>query len=102
MTGTVGKYCSAIIRRENNIAFELLNRMEKRFNLHKLVATLKVQFNNARQSENADIDEWADRLLALADKACRDLPDIGADDVCLLKCVDIFTFELSGPCRVAR
>jgi hypothetical protein len=32
MTGTVGKYCSAIIRRENNIAFEeLLNRMEKRF-----------------------------------------------------------------------
>jgi hypothetical protein len=26
--------------------------MEKRFNLHKLVATLQVQFNNARQSEN--------------------------------------------------
>jgi hypothetical protein len=39
--------------------------MEKRFNLHKLVATLQVQFNNARQSENEDIDEWADRLLAL-------------------------------------
>jgi hypothetical protein len=76
MTGTVGKYCSAIIRRENNIAFEeLLNRMEKRFNLHKLVPTLQVQFNNARQNENEDIDEWADRLLALADKAFRDLPD---------------------------
>ena len=76
MTGTAGKCCSAIIRRENNIAFEeLLNRMEKRFNLHKLVATLQVQFNNARQSENEDIDEWADRLLALADKAFCDLPD---------------------------
>jgi hypothetical protein len=34
-----------------------------------------VQFNNARQSENEDIDEWADRLLALADKAFCDLSD---------------------------
>ena len=49
--------------------------MEKRFNLHKSVATLKVQFNNARQSENVNIDEWIDGLLAQADKACRDLPD---------------------------
>ena len=76
MTGAAGKYCSAIIRREKNIAFEeLVNRMEKRFNLRKLVATLQVQFNNARQSENEDIDEWTDRLIALADKAFCDLPD---------------------------
>jgi hypothetical protein len=76
MTGTAGKYCSAIIRREKNIAFkELVNRMEKRFNLRKLVATLQVQFNNARQGENEDIDEWANRLIALADKPFRDLPD---------------------------
>ena len=76
MTGTAGKFCSAILRREKNITFqELVNRMEKRFNLRKLVATLQVQFNNARQSENEDIDEWADRLLALADKAFRDLPE---------------------------
>ena len=76
MTGTAGKYCSAIIRREKNIAFEeLVNRMEKRFILCKLVATVQVQFNNARQSEIEDIDEWADRLLALALKAFRDLPD---------------------------
>ena len=76
MTGTARKYCSAIIRMEKNIAFEeLANRMEKRFNLRKLVATLQVQFNNARQSEKEDIVEWADRLLPLADKAFRDLPD---------------------------
>jgi hypothetical protein len=49
--------------------------MEKRFNLHKSEATLQVQFNNARQSENEDIDEWADGLLVLADKAFRNLPD---------------------------
>jgi hypothetical protein len=52
MTGTAGKYCSAIIRREKNIAFEeLVNRMEQLFILRKLVATVQTQFNNARQSE---------------------------------------------------
>jgi uncharacterized protein YlxP (DUF503 family) len=67
MTGTAGKYCSAIIRREKNIAFkELVNRMEKRFNLRKLVATLQVQFNNARQSEIEDFDEWPTKLFVIS------------------------------------
>ena len=75
MTGTAGKYCSAIIRREKNIAFEeLVSRMEKRFILRKLVATVHMQFNNARQSEIVDIVEWADMMLALAHKAFHDLP----------------------------
>ena len=61
--------------------------MEKRFNLHKSVPTLQVQFNNARQSENEDIDEWADRLLALADKACCGLPDeYGTNQVVITLC----------------
>jgi chromatin segregation and condensation protein Rec8/ScpA/Scc1 (kleisin family) len=36
---------------------QLLNRMGKRFNLHKLVATLQVQFNKARQSEMVVYEE---------------------------------------------
>lgn len=76
MTGTAGKYCSAIIRREKNTAYEeLVIKMEKCFYLRKLAVTVQVQFNNARQSEKEDIDEWVDRLLALADKAFPDLPD---------------------------
>jgi hypothetical protein len=76
------------------------------FILRKLVATVQTQFNNARQSEIVDSDEWADRFLALAHKAFRDLPDeyvtsdFGADTVCLLKFLDIFTFGMSGTCRV--
>jgi hypothetical protein len=49
--------------------------MEQLFILRKLVATVQTQFNNARQGEIVDSDEWADRLLALAHKAFRDLPD---------------------------
>jgi hypothetical protein len=47
----------------------------ERFILRKLVATVHMQFNNARQSEIVDIVEWADMLLALAHKAFHDLPD---------------------------
>jgi uncharacterized protein YlxP (DUF503 family) len=42
--------------------------MEKRFNLRKSVATLQVQFNNARQSENDDIDEWARWVVSIGYK----------------------------------
>jgi hypothetical protein len=87
MTGTAGKYCSAIIRREKNIAFEeLVSRMEKRFILRKLVATVHMHTKKETQSSFLSVPS--------------NLSDFGADTVCLLKFLDILTFEMSGTCRV--
>jgi hypothetical protein len=75
--------------------------MEKRFNLHKSEATLQVQFNNARQSENEDIDEWADGLLVLADKAFRNLPDEYVTNQVVIKlcqgCLDTNVGSVAAP-----
>ncbi|VDI04227.1 Hypothetical predicted protein [Mytilus galloprovincialis] len=49
--------------------------MEKRFNLRKLTETVRIQFQSARQSPGEDLDDWAERLLSLADKAFGELPE---------------------------
>ena len=37
--------------------------------------TAQVQFNNARQTPDELLEDWADRVLSLATRAFRDLPE---------------------------
>lgn len=76
VTGTAARYCLGRVRRDKNIQYsDLVRCMEKRFNLKKLPETIRIQFQSARQFPGEDLDEWAERLLNLADKAFTDLPE---------------------------
>ncbi|CAC5424755.1 unnamed protein product [Mytilus coruscus] len=76
VTGNAARFCHGRVRRNKNISYaELIKCMEKRFNLRKLTETVRIQFQSARQSPGEDLDDWAKRLLSLADKAFGDLPD---------------------------
>ena len=76
VTGVAARFCLGRVRRNKNITFsELVKCMEKRFNLKKLTETVRIQFQSARQSPGEDLDDWAERLLSLADKAFPDLPE---------------------------
>lgn len=50
-------------------------KIEKRFNFVDLPETLQIQFMGAHQNHNDKVEDWADRLLSLATKAFRDLPE---------------------------
>jgi hypothetical protein len=77
--GTVGKYCSAIIRRENNIAFEDTDKHLRTFQISQ-----KMKPNHHFLSVPSN------------------LSDIGADNVCLLKCVDINPIDQVMPQHQAQ
>ena len=72
----VGEYYTAIIIRDLNIDyFELMARIEKRFIFGDLLETLQIQFMGAHQNHNEKLEDLADRLLSLATKAFRNLPE---------------------------
>ena len=47
-------------------------KIEKRFGFRELP---EVQFNNARQTPEELLEDWADRVLSLATRAFGDLPE---------------------------
>jgi hypothetical protein len=53
---------------------DLIRKLEKRFGFRELPETAQVQFNNARQTPEELLEDWADRVLSLATRAFRDLP----------------------------
>ncbi|VDI78143.1 Hypothetical predicted protein, partial [Mytilus galloprovincialis] len=67
VTGNAARFCLGRVRRNKDISYaELVKCMEKRFNLRKLTETVRIQFQSARQSPGEDLDDWAERLLSLA------------------------------------
>jgi hypothetical protein len=54
---------------------DLIWKLEKRFGFRELSETAQVQFNNARQTPDELLEDWADLVLSLAIRAFRDLPE---------------------------
>jgi hypothetical protein len=52
---------------------DLIRKLEKRFGFRELPETAQVQFNNARQTPEELLENWADQVLSLATRAFRDL-----------------------------
>jgi hypothetical protein len=55
---------------------DLILKIEKRFGFRELPETAQVQFNNARQTPEELLEDWADRVLYLATRAFGDLPEV--------------------------
>ncbi|KAH3724157.1 hypothetical protein DPMN_049967 [Dreissena polymorpha] len=53
----------------------VVEKLERRFGYRELPETAMVTFSSATQREEESLDEWADRVLTLAGKAFRELPD---------------------------
>jgi hypothetical protein len=54
---------------------DLIRKLEKRFGFRELPEMAQVQFNNARQTPEELLEDCADRVLSLATRAFRDLPE---------------------------
>ncbi|KAH3831057.1 hypothetical protein DPMN_104318 [Dreissena polymorpha] len=54
---------------------EVVDKLERRLGYRELPETARVTFSGARQGEEESVDDWTDRVLTLAGKAFRDLPE---------------------------
>ena len=54
---------------------EMVEKLEKRFGFRELPETAMVNFSGAQQGADETLDDWADRVLTIAGKAFRELPD---------------------------
>ncbi|MCG7879650.1 MAG: zinc finger domain-containing protein, partial [Candidatus Thiodiazotropha endolucinida] len=62
--------------REPNLPYyDVISRMEARFAFRELQETSQLAFLNCNQNRDEKIEEWTDRVLTLATKAYRNLPD---------------------------
>lgn len=68
-------YTYIISRNQNIDYFDLLRKIEKRFNFVDLPKTLQVQLIGANQNAGEKLEDWADKLLSLATKAFCELPE---------------------------
>ena len=76
MTGKANDFFANIVESYDNLEFfDIVKKFEKRFGYQDLPETATVAFNTARQEAEEDLDDWADRVMTLATKAFRDLPE---------------------------
>lgn len=76
LEGKASEFYALRVKRNRNVEYGgLVWKLEKQFGIKELPETAQVQFQNARLVLEESLDDWADRVLSLATKAFRDLPD---------------------------
>ena len=76
LTDKASEYYALVMDREVELGYiEVVDKLERRFGYRELPETARVTFSGARQGEEESVDDWADRVLTLAGKAFRDLPE---------------------------
>ena len=54
---------------------EVIEKLEKRFDFQDVPEMSLIQFHNCKQEKHDSLEDWADRVLSLANKAFRELPE---------------------------
>ncbi|KAH3842929.1 hypothetical protein DPMN_116434 [Dreissena polymorpha] len=76
LTDKASEYYALVMDREVELGYiEVVDKLERRFGYRELPETARVTFSGARQGEEESVDDWADRVLTLAGKAFRGLPE---------------------------
>jgi hypothetical protein len=69
-------YYALLVERNKDMAYKDPKiKLEKRFGLRELPETAQVQFSNVRQTPDELLEDWVDRVLSLATRAFRELPE---------------------------
>lgn len=76
LEGKAAEFFASLHEREPNLPFfDVVSRMESRFAFRELQETSLLAFMNCSQNKDEKVEEWADRVLTLATKAFKNLPD---------------------------
>ena len=76
LDGKDSEYYALLVERNQDMAYKnLIIKIEKRFGFRELPETAQVQFSNAHHSPDELLEDSVDRVLSLATRAFRDLPE---------------------------
>lgn len=76
LTGKASDFCATLMQRSEHLSYrKLLSRLEERFGDRELPAAAQVRFQNALQKKDETLEDWADRVLELAGKAFKEVPE---------------------------
>ena len=71
-----GEYLTLLLERDPLITYpEIIEKVEKRFGFQDVPKMSMIQFQNCKQEKHESLEEWANRVLSLANKASRELPE---------------------------
>jgi anion-transporting ArsA/GET3 family ATPase len=76
LDGKASEMYALLVERNQDMAYkDLIIKIEKQFGFRELPETAQVQFSNARQTPEELLEDRADRVLSLATRAYRALPE---------------------------
>ena len=76
LEGRAAEFFASLHEREPDLPFyDVVRRMETRFAFRELQETSQLAFMNCTQNKDEKNEEWADRVLTLATRAFKSLPD---------------------------
>ncbi|MCG8079185.1 MAG: hypothetical protein JAY75_23555, partial [Candidatus Thiodiazotropha taylori] len=75
LTGKAADFYSVLGDQQGMTYQILLTKLENRFGARELPATAQARFQQASQSSSETLEDWADRVLTLAARAFRELPE---------------------------
>ncbi|KAH3892262.1 hypothetical protein DPMN_016377 [Dreissena polymorpha] len=79
LVGKAADFYAVLTEGSETVSYkELLHRLEERFDAKELPANAQGRFQAISQAVGESLDEWSDRVLTLATKAFRDLPQVYA------------------------
>jgi hypothetical protein len=71
-----GEYLTLLLERDPLITYpEIIEKLEKRFGFQDVPKMSMIQFQNCKQEKHESLEDWANRVLSLANKAFRELPE---------------------------
>lgn len=76
LTDKAADFYAILMERNEHLTYRrLMDRLEKRFGVKELAETAHARFQQATQAPGESLEDWADRILTLATKAFKTLPE---------------------------
>ena len=76
LTGKAADFYAILLEQKHTLNYrQLLNKLESRFGAKELPATAQGLFQQATQAPRETLEDWADRIMTLATRAFKDLPE---------------------------
>ena len=76
LTGKAADFYAILLEQKYTLNYrQLLNKLESRFGAKELPATAQGLFQQATQAPRETLEDWADRIMTLATRAFKDLPE---------------------------
>ena len=86
LTGKAADFYANLLEQKFKLTYrQLLSKLECRFGSKDLPATAQGLFLQATQDPRESLEDWADRVMTLATKAFRDLPEEYANEQAVLR-----------------